>query len=525
MNCKKIYFILITFVFILFSVFMFSKTGYAIIDFSRESYIPYQMLSGQKLIKDIFLIYGFWGYFVNFLLYKIYPNFNFLVVEAISIGYICSLLFFVILKKYVRYNTAFIFTLFFISINVFANSVFSYVFPYSFSTLWGVLSVFIIIYSILYKKPRLKYIALGLCFISKIEFFALCAILIAVDCFYKKEFKLKNVLYSLIFPSILIFYIIFSKISIGDILNNLSCIHKMMNTDSLNFFYTSVGTFFDINYFKFNLINIFIYFVISLISYVAFKYSKILSCAILFFGFYVVHFPIVYNIAFFIALILSAINFKRLRYKDFILLSFGFILCSKAIFAINTNSYSNFGMAAILFYIYYQFSKFIDKRWLFIHLIIVLILFNFYTTKNIIRQSKQQINTSSGVFYLPQYQYNLFSEINSYLNENLKKEDNFIVLPEGQIFNLIHKKQWGFFNSTFTPLDFETFGEDNLKEKLKELNPKYIVFYPRDTMEYGARTICEDYAIDFCRYIMDNYSVKLIFKDEDKAAILKKNEN
>ena len=524
MKTKKLYFILLSAVFTLFAILLFSKTGHVIIDFSRESYIPYQMLQGQKLIKDIFLIYGFWGYFVNFLLYKIYLNFNLLLVEAIFLGYLCSLAFFMILKKYVRYKVAFVFTIFFITVNVFANSVFSFVFPYSYSTLWAVLAVFLIVYSILYKKSNLMYLALGLCFVSKIEFFIAALILVIINAFYKKEFQLKSAIYSFIFPLIFLFYILISQISLNDIMNNFSYIHKMLNTSSLDFFYSKIGTFFDFDYFKYNLINLFLYFVVSLFSYSFYKYSKILSFSVLLIGFYIVHLPVVYNLAFFAALILSAVNYKKFRYKDFVLLYFGFILCSKSVFALNTHCYANFAMAIVLFYIYYQFSKIINKDWLFIHLIIVVVLLNSFSIKDFFNQSRKEFATNLGSFYLSKNHHELFYQVTSYLDKNLKKDDDFVVLPEGQIFNLIYKKPWKFFNSTFTPLDFETFGKENLTLKLKENNPSYIIFYPRDTMEYGAKTICEDYAIDFCSYIMDNYSVDLMFKNKYKVVILKRNE-
>ena len=74
--------LILTFSFIFLSLFFWAKTGNMLIDFSREVYIPFQMLNGQKLTKDIFLIYGPFGYILNFILYSIKPNINFLLLEA-----------------------------------------------------------------------------------------------------------------------------------------------------------------------------------------------------------------------------------------------------------------------------------------------------------------------------------------------------------------------------------------------------------------------------------------------------------
>ena len=96
MNKIKTHIIIISIVFLLFSIFLFGKTGNMLIDFSREIYIPFQMLKGEILQKDIFLIYGFWGYFINELLYKIFPNIKTLLIEAHILSYFIAIGFYLI---------------------------------------------------------------------------------------------------------------------------------------------------------------------------------------------------------------------------------------------------------------------------------------------------------------------------------------------------------------------------------------------------------------------------------------------
>ena len=61
----KISLVIITIVFLLLAIIFFGKTGNILIDCSREAYIPYQLNNSEKLYRDIFLIYGFFGYFIG----------------------------------------------------------------------------------------------------------------------------------------------------------------------------------------------------------------------------------------------------------------------------------------------------------------------------------------------------------------------------------------------------------------------------------------------------------------------------
>ena len=134
---------------------------------------------------------------------------------------------------------------------------------------------------------------------------------------------------------------------------------------------------------------------------------------------------------------------------------------------------------------------------------------------------KTIVNTPIGNLWLNKQKAQLINEVNKYIKNNIKKEENFIVVPEGQILNLIHKKPHNFYNSTFTPLDFETFGEKEIIEKLKENKTDYIISLQRDTIDYGAEIMCYDYAVDFCNYIMDNYTKVKTFKNSEEIAIFK----
>ena len=135
--------------------------------------------------------------------------------------------------------------------------------------------------------------------------------------------------------------------------------------------------------------------------------------------------------------------------------------------------------------------------------------------------SKTLVKTELGNFYLTKQKAELINKTNEYIKKNIKENENFIVIPEGQILNLIHKKPHGFYNSTFTPLDFETFGEKNIINKLKENQTDYVISLQRDASDYGAKTMCYDYAVDFCKYVIDNYTEVKTFKNSEEMAIFR----
>ena len=154
MNKNKTNIVIVSILFFILSIILYGKSGNIMVDFSRESYIPYQILSGGKLNKDIFLIYGAFGYLFNALLYKIYPNINILLIEGLLISYSITILLYGILKKFKKSIIALVFTIFFVIVSVFSNSNFSFAIPYSYSTIWGVFGIYLLLFSLLYKYKK-----------------------------------------------------------------------------------------------------------------------------------------------------------------------------------------------------------------------------------------------------------------------------------------------------------------------------------------------------------------------------------
>ncbi len=507
---------IISVIFILISVILYGKSGNILVDFSRECYIPYQMIQGEKLCKDIFLIYGPFGYLFNMLLYKIDLNINLLLIEALIVSYFICLSFYLIVKKFTTKTIAIIFTVFFLAISINSPSVFSFTLPYSYSTLWAIFAIYLILLCILYKKDKPIYLLLGFIAVNRLELFALTFLFIIANDIYRKKLNILNYLQILIIPLALICMFNFS-----DCQKNLFYIFKMIAASSIKHLYKGMGSIFEIKYFVFNLFSLLFYSFISWISYVLFKKNKFISMGLLVTLFLFINSNFLIHLSFFTAVILTCINRKKIKQKDIILLFFSGLLCSKSIFATDFLNYANFGICLILFYIYRQLSLLTNKKWLFYHLIIFIVFTALWQAQIYYTNPKIKFNTTIGKISLFRSDYRLFCEISDFLDNNLKDDESFIVTPEGQIINLIYKRPWKFYNSTFTPLDFETFGEDKIINKLKENKSDYIIFYPRDTQDYGVKNICIDYGVDFCSYILDNYDKKEQFGSDRKALIYK----
>ena len=72
---KKYNLLEITLIFIvsLFLFFIFyAKQGVYLVDVGRETYIPWQMLEGKLLYKDLYNVYGPLGYQINALIFLIF---------------------------------------------------------------------------------------------------------------------------------------------------------------------------------------------------------------------------------------------------------------------------------------------------------------------------------------------------------------------------------------------------------------------------------------------------------------------
>ena len=92
------------------------------------------------------------------------------------------------------------------------------------------------------------------------------------------------------------------------------------------------------------------------------------------------------------------------------------------------------------------------------------------------------------------------------VKELLKKDDTFVVLPEGIMLNYLtrHKNPCPYFE--FMPPLFKMIKEEFLIESFREKYPDYIILTDKDTSEYGWRYFGRDYGLKVFSWIKDNYT-------------------
>ncbi len=418
--------ILLVVVFALFSIIFFGQSSNFLVDFSREITIPYQILQGQKIFKDIFLVYGFWGYFVNFILYKICLNSNMLLYEANLISLFIVILFYQILYKYsknAKISLFFSFALIFCSI--FSCATFSFVVPYSFSTLWAYFSLYLIVFSLLYRKDTLLYLALGLLFVSKVEFFVFAFIFILFYKIFKKEsFSIKN-LYILAFPAVFFIYFFLNHISLNDIQLNTHFLKLMAKTYSLSYFYKGMGVLFEIKYFIFNLKNFTLYLFVFGLTYLLYlKNKKVLFYIITLLFFSLCNIVFVYNLGIFLLSILFfyLLFKKKITPQDTIIYAFSIIMSVKSVFALNIFGYSNFSFVFVIFNIYFLLTKILEKKFLIIHFSIFLVILGFLNVKCLFFEHKSKYIKNNSTIFLKTEDYEKFTNTDKFIESTIKND-------------------------------------------------------------------------------------------------------
>ena len=110
-----------------------------------------------------------------------------------------------------------------------------------------------------------------------------------------------------------------------------------------------------------------------------------------------------------------------------------------------------------------------------------------------------------------------------FIQNNLKDNDDFLILPEGLFFNFALKKEYKHFNTSFIPLDFDAYGEDFLTNSVLKNLPKYLFVTNRDTTEYGKAYICRDYGQKFCAALSNMYIFRQRFYDEKSSSAFEVN--
>lgn len=505
-------------IFILCIPFFWLHQGLLTIDTGRELYIPSRMLSGELLYRDILNIYGAFAYQINAILFGIFGE---RLETLYSFGLINSLVIvlsvFFISREFFDKTISFLFGLLTIVVPVFTPYLFNTNFPYSYSFVYS-LSAFLLSVLFLIKFDKTKTIKysllssffIGLSIASKLEF--LLFIFVIAFILIKNNLTIKqlalNFLSFVLIPVISYGSLIIQGVQISDFIAALGLIKSLCASESFKVFYQNGLTL------KSIIIRLISVLTLSLALLVLFFKNKInpnknwlnflfnTIAVLLLSGLFLIFWKFIFASLPLILLILTVIFFRKTDTLSLILLSAIILGSFKLMFYLDIE---HFGVLVFPLYILGLSIFFKDKKHL-ITLTLTALILVFTFDDCYWRQEKNfYLETPKGNFFTFKKEGLPIHRLMNYIKENLSKEDKILILPEGAFVNFALSQPSNSKLYSLIPLYVSMIGESRIEEELKKDNPKYIVITSLDTIEFGASTFCNDYALQVCQYIDENY--------------------
>jgi len=490
-----------------------------LIDFGREVYYPEQILNGKVLFKDLFNIYGPLSYQINALLFKIFKiNLTTLYITGSLCAIVIVSLVYKIANRFLSKFLSFAVAFYTTAIGIWTTSIFNFHFPYSWALLYGLIAFLSSLYLLLKfdETKASKYLVwsaflTGMCVTFKYDF-ALYSFVIMF--FVLKNKNIKALLSFFIVPLISFGILFFQGLRINDILNSFSIFGSMAKSETLKYFYQNSGVYFHPNalltdlllFVKFALI-----FGLFILGAKFFENKKILagilmiiSCilaVILFAKNYIFGFlPI-------LTAILAIICFKKFNSKLFILTISALLAAAKVFWVLLIESYGTYYVSILLIACMAVIFTFAPKKFEKFTGIFLVFVSSFIMINGLLQYQRTiyPISTLKGTIYT---QSDIAKSTNDLLEYSFNlPEGSMIVFPEGMIINFMTNRKSDDFYNSLLPLYVETFGEDNIIEHFRQTKPKFIVLNNQNMSNYYYNWICEDYGLEFCTFVRDNYTL------------------
>ena len=458
----------------------YGKFGDMFVDSFREAYIPWQMNEGKCLYKDIFCIYPPLAYIINAILFKIFgAGINVLyfmgLLTTMGIFFLTYKISDMFLDKYTTFGTlAFILAGLVLSPNVF-NSFF----PYSYGMIYGLLFATGSIYCLINKKYPFAYLLYSLAICSKYEFILLLPLMIFVT---KKTVWKKNLIALLLPPVVILTGLILTGTSFENIKTSVNLIGLMGQTDTLHFFYSSMGLIFRWEHLSLYLINFFKF----ILPFNWNLYQEVIMWI----------FPLI--------LILFLIRNKTLEYREKILVAAALLVSIKVFFALTIQSYGVYFIPFALIALGILTPKKI-KIYYGTLLIIWSVIIGFQNCNSLYNKDFSELYKTA-----------------DYISATSDKS-TVAVYPEGLGVNFISKRNGDSKFYSLIPLYVETFGEDIVIKRLELTKPEYIIINDFDTSAYYFKSFGKDYAKDIFNWVKKNYTLEKRIKNKHSFDIYKFN--
>lgn len=512
-------------------------------DVGRETYYPQRILEGKVLYKDLFNIYGPFSYLWNAFLYKIFGiNLRALYIS----GAICSLAIvsgvYLIAKRFLNTSLSFAIGLFTIVTGVCANHLFNYTFPYSWAMLYGTVGFLYSVYFLIKYKdnenPHFLYLSgllAGFAAANKYDFIIYSIFLFCVSIFTKNKKNILNFITSFMVFPILSFGILFLQgLRIEDLIVAMQEIQKLMNTKTLEYFYSNQGVLFSPAVFPvwiYNLLATGIPLGLMMLSYRFYEKIKIVSIALItIFALVGYKFlsPALFAFLTPLLFLVSIFGYKKIKTNiPLLLVIISAIGASfKTFWGLTPMSYGCYYTPIVLIAFFGVMFTFINEKYqkiaaIFLTVVSVSFL-NVYLFKRTTTTGK--ISSPHGTIYTYKQNADNINNILSILNNDENVNSTALIYPEGMIINFLSKnniKSDDYYNSLL-PLYLESMGEEKFQKVLEEKNPKFIILTSQNTSDYYFNHICTNYAFNFCNQVKQEYQQEATFNGDIAFKIYRK---
>ena len=559
--------ILLSILYLVLLIITWGHCGDLITDCGREAYIPYAISKGSVLYRDIFCIYGPFPYLFNTFFYKIFTlNLSVLYIIGGIFGafymlglYLCSREF---LSKLLSLSIC---VLVMLSV-VFSTSIFNFIFPYSYAMVFSATFAIWILYNLLrYIKTKEKshvytsFVLWGAICASKPDFVLIIVPILLLILLYGKEkisLLVRALAFSLIIPTITFLVLFAQGLRISDIVKNSNYLTSMIKSHSLAVFYSNYSLLsFNSQHFFSNLVDLIALIFLSAIFFAGFFYilrlknKKVkyaLSALITVFFYFIIFlqeeipekiFALLPYICTLIFAYKTYIYVKSKDYKNVHLVSeltliLVSLLCTiKNFHSLILGFYGAYSLAGLLLVIVLFIKNVFENNILYntkrqyenvlaLYIGIITLLFLHLLFAGVFNENTQ-VKTKFGGHKTSKNIGQAFNETLDYLNQHGKDNSSLVVLPEGIMLNFLSGYKWDFYQTSFIPLDFDAFKEDNIIKDIAAKKPDFVVFTSRNTSEYGSKYICRDYGFETCKYIIKNYTLEAAFGDKFRIFIFK----
>lgn len=513
-----------------------------LIDFGREVYYPQEILNGKILYKDLFNIYGPLAYQFNAVLYKI---FGIKLSTLYGAGIFTSLLtvsgIYLIAQKFLSKFLSFAIGFFTIAIGVTATSIFNFHFPYSWAVMYGLTAFLYSLYFLLKywdekntKNLYLSSFLAGIAITCKYDFLLYALIVFAISA---KEKNWKVIVSFFIAPILSFGALFIQGLKIDSLVNSLLTTSLMAKSKTLIYFYQNSGIYF-------NPKAIFTDFILFLKTAIPFgailsgiylfnkkKYVAIFLSVIgwiLFLLLFSIKFafgflPILLMLLFITELIKSKSE-NKYDIKTIILALSAIAVCAKVFWVMLLGSYGNYYVSISLVALFAILFKYLPKNLekvagiYILAISLIIILSNSFALKH----ENNKVSTPIGTMHTSKAYAESSNELIKYIDQNTKKDDKIVIFPEGITINFLTQRSADDYYNSLLPLYTETFGEEKIINHYKKNLPEFVIFNNLDMKDYYFRFICQDYALEFCGFVQNNYKLQTVIGDEFRYLIFKR---